>query len=383
MQSHDAYPDLPANSTGTHANGATATPVDTTQPYVHPTIPLGLPHVVQFVEASLCHLPMSVRFVGDRLSRYANVKGEVSMAASFLCQITGLGSRNTADHHLRLIESLGVLEKKPGQGGKDRKSNTYVFLGQARNWKPLPTERPGTDPWVALAQARRENEALRGEIEELQAELARLMNGGTIAHPGVTDGGGVPHPEQPSHSYETADPSGSTGESEAIAQFRVSNGSETVPPQEGSHSYETTDPSDSTGESGAIAHSELSNGKNEAQEYLARRDRVESMVIKHRAYYDRSFHRRGVLGAIEYFSRSAENEQELVRQVGILDAGQDPAKATDEAPQQTEGPAPPVNQETGRREVEYCPDCSSPYTTFNGEERCPDCTNLRRRESEA
>ena len=383
MQSHDAYPDLPANSTGTHANGATATPVDTTQPYVHPTIPLGLPHVVQFVEASLCHLPMSVRFVGDRLSRYANAKGEVSMAASFLCQITGLGSRNTADHHLRLIESLGVLEKKPGQGGKDRKSNTYVFLGQARNWKPLPTERPGTDPWVALARSRRENEALRGEIEELQAELARLMNGGTIAHPGVTDGGGVPHPEQPSHSYETADPSGSTGESEAIAQFRVSNGSETVPPQEGSHSYETTDPGDSTGESGAIAHSELSNGKNEAQEYLARRDRVESMVIKHRAYYDRSFHRRGVLGAIEYFSRSAENEQELVRQVGILDAGQDPAKATDEAPQQTEGPAPPVNQETGRREVEYCPDCGSPYTTFNGEERCPDCTNLRRRESEA
>ena len=383
MQSHDAYPDLPANLTGTHANGATATPVDTTQPYVHPTIPLGLPHVVQFVEASLCHLPMSVRFVGDRLSRYANAKGEVSMAASFLCQITGLGSRNTADHHLRLIESLGVLEKKPGQGGKDRKSNTYVFLGQARNWKPLPTERPGTDPWVALAQARRENEALRGEIEELQAELARLMNGGTIAHSGVTHGGGVPHPEQPSHSYETADPSGSTGESGAIAHSKLSNGSETVPPQEGSHSYETTDPDGSTGESEAIAHSELSNGKNEAQEYLARRDRVESLVIKHRAYYDRSFHRRGVLGAIEYFSRSVENQQELVRQVGILDAGQDPAKATDEAPHQTEGQAPPVNQETGRREVEYCPDCGSPYTTFNGEERCPDCTDLRRRESQA
>ena len=383
MQSHDAYPDLPANSTGTYANGATATPVDTTQPYVHPTIPLGLPHVVQFVEASLCHLPMSVRFVGDRLSRYANAKGEVSMAASFLCRITGLGSRNTADHHLRLIESLGVLEKKPGQGGKDRKSNTYVFLGQARNWKPLPTERPGTDPWVALAQARRENEALRGEIEELQAELARLMNGGTIAHSGVTDGGGVPHPEQPSHSYETADPSGSTGESEAIAHSKLSNGSETVPLQQAPHSYDTADSGGSPGEPGAIAHSELSNGKNEAQEYLARRDRVESLVIKHRDYYDRSFHRRGVLGAIEYFSRSAENRQELVRQVGILDAGQDPAKATDEAPQQTEGPAPPVNQETGRREVEYCPDCSSPYTTFNGEERCPDCTNLRRREREA
>ena len=311
MQSHNAYPDPLASSPAAYNNGAANTPVGSAEPYVHPTIPLGLPHVVQFVEASLHHLPMSVRFVGDRLSRYGNAKGEVSMAASFLCHITGLGSRNTADHHLRLIESLGVMEKRPGKGGKDRKSNTYVFLGEDRNWKPLPTERPGTDPWVALARSRRENEALRSEIEELQAELARLMN------------------------------------------------------------------------AGPIAHSELSNGSGEGQEYLARRDRVESLVMKQRAYYDRSFHRRGVLGAIEYFSRSAENEQELVRQVGILDAGQDPARASNEARQQTEGPPPPVNPESGRREVEYCPDCGSPYTTFNGEERCPDCTGRRRRESEA
>ena len=206
MQDHSSYPDPSAYSPAAYGNGAAGTSVAATEPYIHPTIPLGLPHVVQFVEASLHHLPISVRFVGDRLSRYANAKGEVSMAASFLCKITGLGSRNTADHHLRLIESLGVLEKKPGQGGKDRKSNTYVFLGEERSWKPLPTERPGTDPWVALARSRRENEALKGEIEGLQAELARLMNGATIAHPGVTDGDGVPHPEQSSHSYETADP---------------------------------------------------------------------------------------------------------------------------------------------------------------------------------
>ena len=328
-------------------NGAANTPFAATEPYIHPTIPLGLPHVVQFVEASIHHLPMSVRFVGDRLSRYANAKGEVSMAASFLCQITGLGSRNTADHHLRLIESLGVMEKRPGKGGKDRKSNTYVFLGEDRNWKPLPTERPGTDPWVALARSRRENEALRSEIEDLEAELARLMNGGPIAH------------------------------------SALSNGSETVPTQDASHSYETADSGGSPEEPGPIAHSELSNGSGEGQEYLARRDRVESLVMKQRAYYDRSFHRRGVLGAIEYFSRSAENEQELVRQVGILDAGQDPARAGSEARQQTEGPPPPVNPESGRREVEYCTDCGSPYTTFNGEERCPDCTGRRRRESEA
>ena len=383
MQSHNAYPDPLASSPAAYNNGAANTPVDSAEPYVHPTIPLGLPHVVQFVEASLHHLPMSVRFVGDRLSRYANAKGEVSMAASFLCQITGLGSRNTADHHLRLIESLGVLEKKPGQGGKDRKSNTYVFLGEDRNWKPLPTERPGTDPWVALARSRRENEALRSEIEELQAELARLMNGGPIAHSELSNGPETVPTQDASHSYETADSGGSPEESGAIARSELSNGSETAPTQDASHSYETADSGGSPEEAGPIAHSELSNGSGEGQEYLARRDRVESLVMKQRAYYDRSFHRRGVLGAIEYFSRSDENEKELVRQVGILDAGQDPARASNEARQQTEGPPPPVNPESGRREVEYCPDCGSPYTTFNWEERCPDCTDLRRRESEA
>ena len=383
MQGHDAYPDPLASSPAAYNNGAANTPVGSAEPYVHPTIPLGLPHVVQFVEASIHHLPMSVRFVGDRLSRYANAKGEVSMAASFLCQITGLGSRNTADHHLRLIESLGVMEKRPGKGGKDRKSNTYVFLGGDRNWKPLPTERPGTDPWVALARSRRENEALRSEIEELQAELARLMNGGPIAHSELSNGPETAPTQDASHSYETSDSGGSPEESGPIAHSELSNGPETAPTQDASHSYETSDSGGSPEEPGPIAHSELSNGSGEGQEYLARRDRVESLVMKQRAYYDRSFHRRGVLGAIEYFSRSAENEQELVRQVGILDAGQDPARAGNEARQQTEGPTPPVNPESGRREVEYCPDCGSPYTTFNGEERCPDCTGRRRRESEA
>ena len=383
MQGHDAYPDPSAYSPSAHGNAVDDTPVAATEPYVHPTIPLGLPHVVQFVEASIHHLPMSVRFVGERLSRYANAKGEVSMAASFLCQITGLGSRNTADHHIRLIESLGVMQKRPGKGGKDRKSNTYVFLGGDRNWKPLPTERPGTDPWVALARSRRENEALRSEVEELQAELARLMNGGPIAHSELSNGPETAPTQDASHSYETADSGGSPGESGPIAHSELSNGPETAPTQDGSHSYETADSGGSPEESGPIAHSELSNGSGEAQEYLARRDRVESLVMKQRAYYDRSFHRRGVLGAIEYFSRSAENERELVRQVGILDAGQDPARAGNEARQQTEGPTPPVNPESGRSEVEYCPDCGSPYTTFNGEERCPDCTGRRRRESEA
>ena len=384
MQDHSSYPDPSAYSPAAYGNGAAGTSVAATEPYIHPTIPLGLPHVVQFVEASLHHLPISVRFVGDRLSRYANAKGEVSMAASFLCKITGLGSRNTADHHLRLIESLGVLEKKPGQGGKDRKSNTYVFLGEDRSWKPLPTERPGTDPWVALARSRRENEALKGEIEGLQAELARLINGATIAHPGVTDGDGVPHPEQSSHSYETADPVRSSEGSGAIAHSELSNGPETIPPQEASHSYETADLGGSTGESEAIAHSELSNGSDAGQEYLARRGRVEALVMEHRGYYDRSF-RGGVLSAVHHFSLNDENEQELLRQASVIRAGQEPSSSGAGAAQGLERPPPREERltESGRSEVEYCPDCSSPYTTFNGEERCPDCTNLRRRESEA
>ena len=50
--------------------------------------------------------------------------------------------------------------------------------------------------------------------------------------------------------------------------------------------------------------------------------------------------------------------------------------------QEPERPPVPASEpltESGRREVEFCPDCNSPYTTFNGEERCPDCTDLRRR----
>ena len=414
MQGHDAYSDPSADSPVAYDNGVVNTPVAASEPYVHPTIPLGLPHVVQFVEASLHHLPMSVRFVGDRMSRYANAQGVVSMAVPFICQITGLGSKNTAEHHIRLLVAMGVLEKRPGKGGHDRKSNTYVFLGEQRNWKPMPTERPGTDPWIALAQARREN-------EELRAEIARLKNGGAVSHSGVTDGygaeahdpdprsygnpgigasepklqsGAIGHsrvtdgqeameaPEPTSHSYENPDSSTSTGAHGAIGHSGVTDGSAESMPKEPPNSREAPDPELSPTRQEATGHSEVTGEPDEGQQYLARRARVEALVTEHRGYYDRSF-RGGVLSAIEYFSRSTENEAELNRQSGILRAGQDPRAQDDGPPKASESPGPRVNPETGRREVEFCPDCNSPYTTFNGEERCPDCTDRRRREREA
>ena len=413
MQDHSSYPDPSAYSPGAHGNGVADTPLAATEPYVHPTIPLGLPHVVQFVEASIHHLPMSVRFVGDRMSRYANATGVVSMAIPFICQITGLGSKNTAEHHIRLMESMGILEKKPGKGGKDRKSNTYIFLGEQRNWKPLPTERPGTDPWIALAQARREN-------EELRAEIAWLKNGGAIGHSGVTDGEEAEAPSPTCHSYETADYSASTDPHGAIGHSGVTDGEEAEAPSPTCHSYETADYSASTDPHGAIGHSgvtdgsgqtpphesshsqeapdsepssatreatghsAVTNGSDEGQEYLARRARVEALVMEQQSYYDRSF-RGGVLSAIHHFSLNSENEGELLRQVTVLRAGQKPGSSRAGAARGADRPPPreePLT-ESGRREVEYCPDCTSPYTTFNGEERCPDCTDLRRRESEA
>ena len=411
MQDHNAHPDPSADSPVAYDNGVVNTPVAASEPYVHPTIPLGLPHVVQFVEASMHHLPMSVRFLGDRMSRYANAQGVVSMAVPFICQITGLGSKNTAEHHIRLMVALGVLEKRPGKGGHNRRSNTYIFLGEQRNWKPLPTERPGTDPWIALAQARREN-------EELRAEIARLKNGGAVSHSGVTDGQEAEAPEPTSHSYGNPGIGASAEAHGAIGHSGVTDGQEAEAPEPTSHSYETPDFSTSTEAHGAIGHSGVTDGSaesmpkepprsheapdpepwptpqeatghsevtgepDEGQQYLSRRARVEALVLEHRPYYDRSF-RGGVLTAIEYFSRSAENEAELNRQAGVLRAGRDPSAQDAGPPKGNEGQSPRVNPETGRREVEFCPDCNSPYTTFNGEERCPDCTDRRRREREA
>ena len=434
MQDRNNRPDYPTvgdpsfSSTLTSAGNA-GTSISALEPYIPPNVPHGLPHVVRFATLSSMDLPLEVRFLIIMLARFANVDGVASVAVSTLCEICRIGSKNTVERWIGLAADVGILRKQPGKGGKDRKSNSYTFLGASRDWAPLPVGRPDTNPIVALAQARRLIEELQpraarvdemeAEVALLRAEVALLRNGsanghpkvgngedeppaappndsyetavpddareshGAIGHQEVTNGSSESSPEEASHSYETPDSGSSQGTHGAIGHLRVTNGSVEIPPDENPRSHEALVSEPSSATQGTISHSELSNGSDEGQEYLARRDRVESLVMRYRTYYDRSFHRRGVLGAIEYFSRSAENERELVRQVRILDAGQDPGRTSDEARQQTERPTPPVNPETGRSEVEYCPDCGSPYTTFNGEERCPDCTGRRRRESEA
>ena len=381
---HEDFDDLSTwtdfDSTG---EGATSS-VMLQEPYKPPRVPHGLPHVVRFATES-GDIPWDVRSMIILLSRYADHKGQASVAVSTLCEIARIGSKNTVERWINLASGVGILRKEPGRGGNDRKSNTYVFLGDERSWEPLPMGKPGINPLIELAQARRQNEELQSRVTELEAALALLRNGGTVTHPSVPNGDEEGPPPSVAQSYTTGDSGGLQENDGAIGHPEVTNWERETPLEEAFHSYETTVSEGPPGSTAAIGHSEVTNGPNEGQEYLARRDRVESLVMSHRTYYEKSFHRRGVLGAIEYFARSDENEKELVRQVGILDAGKDPARAGDEAPQQREGTSAreePLT-EAGRREVEYCPDCSSPYTTFNGADRCPDCTGRRRRESEA
>ena len=435
MQERPDRPDYPTvddpsiASTLSSAENA-GTSVSTLEPYIPPNVPHGLPHVVRFATLSSMDLPLEVRFLIIMLARFANVDGVASVAVSTLCEICRIGSKNTVERWIGLASDVGILRKQPGKGGKDRKSNSYTFLGTPRDWAPLPVGRPDTNPIVALAQARRLIEEiqpraarvddLEAELVLLKAEMALLRNGSANGHPEVTNGEGKPPaappsdsyetavpddareshgaighflvtngppenaPEEASHSYETPDSGSSQGLHRAIDHLRVTNGSMEPPPDEKPHSHEApySEPSSATQE--ATDHSAVTDGSDEGQEYLSRRGRVEALVMERRGYYDRRF-RGGVLSAVHHFSLNSENEDDLLRQVNVLRAGQEPSPSGAGAAQDPER-APPREEpltESGRREVEYCPDCGSPYTTFNGEERCPDCTGLRRRESEA
>ena len=162
----------------------------------------------------------------------------------------------------------------------------------------------------------------------------------------------------------------------------MTNGPPENPAEDRSQSYDTPNSGSSQGTHAAIGHSQVTNGLDEGQEYLARRARVETLVLEHRTYYERSFDRRGLPGAVEFFSRSAENEQDLIRQVGILDAGGDP-RETGTGPPPSNAAQPQARVDPHRYEVGDCPDCGRPFATHGGTKYCTDCTERRRRESEA
>ena len=396
------------------------------EPYTPPGVPHGLPHTVNFATISSMGLPIQVRFLIITLARFANHEGIASVTVATLCEICEIGSKNTVERWLNLAAQVGILRKEPNKGGKDRQSNSYTFLGKERNWAPLPVGHPDTVAVIALAEARLIIEGLRpraervdkleAQLELLMAENALLRNGGSIGHSIVTNGQDEPTRPTPGHSPETQLPDSNQGNHEAIGHPEVTNGPTRQSPEAASDSYGTPesgsaegefgaighsevtngakpDPADrpdsyesevqpsSQGGHGAIGHSEVTNGFQEGQEYLARRDRVEALVQEHRAYYEQSFNRRGILGAIEYFSRTAENEQELLRQTRILDAGEDPQKAVTQSSHETAGQA--EEDAPDRYAVGDCPDCGRPFGTYGGALYCTDCTERRRRESEA
>ena len=430
LQDQRDYPtvDDPSLSSALSSAGNAGKAVDTLEPYIPPNVPHGLPHVVRFATLSSMDLPLEVRFLIIMLARFANVDGVASVAVSTLCELCRIGSKNTVERWIGLAADVGILRKQPGKGGKDRKSNSYTFLGASRDWAPLPVGRPDTNPIVALAHARRLIEELQpraarvdemeAEVALLKAEVALLRNGGANGHPEVGNGedeppasptsdsyetavpddarenhGAIGHlrvtngssessPEEASHSYETPNSGSSQGTHAAIGHLGVTNGPPENPSEDGSPSYETPDSGSSRGTHGAIGHLRVTNGLDEGQEYLARRARVETLVLEHRTYYERSFDRRGLPGAVEFFSRSAENEQDLIRQVGILDAGGDPREAGT-GPLPGNAAQPQARGDPDRYEVGDCPDCGRPFATHGGAEYCTDCTERRRRESEA
>ena len=362
MQSHQDRPEYPTangpSSASTLQSGhSDSTAISILEPYTPPNVPHGLPHVVRFATLSSMDLPMEVRFLIIMIARFADVHGVASVANSTLCEICRIGSHHTVERWISLAADVGILRKEPGKGGKDRKSNSYTFLGADRDWEPLPVGRPDTNPIVALAQARLVIEKLMvkaARVDDLEAELALFRNGHTNGHSVVTNGEDEPTDGPPADSYEDPDSRISQETHGAIGHSGVTNGSPKNPPAEASHSYENPDLGTSQETHGAIARSRVPNGPaaepDEGQEYLARRARVEELVMAHGAYYRRSFSRRGLPGAVEYFSRSDEHEQELLRQVRILEAGEDPRQVVTGPPEQDEEQPDPDRYAFG-----YCP----------------------------
>ena len=373
-------------------------PSDPAIPYRPPVIPVGLPHIVRFATES-GDLPWQERSIVILLSRFADHEGRATVAISTLCRAMRIGSKNTVEKALNLAahEDVGILRKVSGKGGNGhaRKSNTYIFLGGHRNWQPLPQTKPGIHPMVALARANRrieqletENRDQRAHIENLEAELTQFRNGSHDDFIGHSPSGEVTNenpsgsPEIASHNYETGAAALSDGDDVFIGHEKVTNENEDTPPSTVPRVPDHPGTTNTLAGNRDIDHPGVPNGPatepDERQEYLTRHARVEDVVLRHSDYYQSSFSRRGLLGAVEYFSRSDENEQELLRQVRILEAGEAPRLPGTGPPEQDEEPP-----DSDRYAFGYCPDCGNPFATHGGAQYCTDCTQRRRRESEA
>ena len=369
MTSRDAkeYPSADRVATNNGHNGTTASSTKLIDP---PQIPVGLPHIVQFVEGFLFNESQTVQNVGSKMARYADESGLLSISLAYLCLITGLGSHHTVSHAIEVMMSIGLLEKVSGQGGNDRKSNQYRFLGEECNWKPpkaivIPL---GTHLRSALRKSLEENELLakkndkiQTQNHELQAQLS-LLNNGPCEVTNDTERG-------PADSYESGEVD---HEDRTIRHCGVTDREDDPKRGTASHSYETDPSGSSLKNSGAIGHSKVTDDS-DGQAYLARRARVEALVMEFRDHYARSF-RGGVSSAVHHFSLNPDNERDLLMQVETLRADREATAAGPNAPPATEDPAP-----SGRREVEPCPDCDRPFTTHCGAEYCPECTERRRR----
>ncbi len=146
---HD-YPTVndPSIALTLSSGGNAGTAVSTLEPYIPPNVPHGLPHVVRYATLSSMDLPLEVRFLIIMIARFADVHGVASVANSTLGEICRIGSHHTVERWISLASDVGILRKEPGRGGKDRKSNSYTFLGADRGWAPLPVGQPDTNPIV-------------------------------------------------------------------------------------------------------------------------------------------------------------------------------------------------------------------------------------------
>ena len=218
MQYRPDYPSVgdPSFPSPPALAGDAGTDVSALEPYTPPNVPHGLPHVVRFATLSSMDLPLEVRFLIIMLARFADVNGVASVAAATLCEICRIGSHHTVDRWLALAAGVGILRKEPGQGGKDRRSNSYTFLGQVRNWRSLPVGHPDINPIVALAQARRRIEDLENQlarIVELEAELVQAQERQRHRSPGSDQWRGRPTPGRSLSQLRDRKPAGLTGDS--------------------------------------------------------------------------------------------------------------------------------------------------------------------------